>query len=70
MKSILVQFTDQQAAALEAHKQRTLVPTVAFIRLAVERALGQPTVEATPVQKIDYRPVKLLVPEQSAEVAE
>ncbi|HWO35667.1 MAG TPA: hypothetical protein VNO32_43295 [Candidatus Acidoferrum sp.] len=65
MKAILVQFTDPQAAALEAHKQQTLVPTAAFIRLAVERALGQPIIEAEPelVQQMTCRPVKLLVAE-------
>lgn len=46
---ILVRFTDSQAARLADHKRLTLVPTSAFIRVAVERALGQPIVEASPV---------------------
>jgi hypothetical protein len=37
---IVVRFTDEQAAALKAERARTLVPTSAFIRRAVEDALN------------------------------
>jgi hypothetical protein len=37
---IVVRFTDEQAAALKAERARTLVPTSAFIRRAVEEALN------------------------------
>jgi len=37
---IVVRFTDEQAAALKAERTRTLVPTSAFIRRAVEEALN------------------------------
>lgn len=46
---IEVRFSDSQAARLAEHKRLTLVPTSAFIRLAVERALGNPL----PVEETD-----------------
>jgi|HubBroStandDraft_1064217.scaffolds.fasta_scaffold24487_3 hypothetical protein len=42
---ILVRFTDAQAAALKAERARTLVPTSAFIRRAVDAALNPPKEE-------------------------
>jgi len=38
-KVITVRFTQEQATALADHKARTLVPTEAFIRRAVDEAL-------------------------------
>jgi hypothetical protein len=41
-QNLTVRFTDSQVARLAEHKRLTLVPTSAFIRLAVERALDKP----------------------------
>ena len=38
-KDILVRLADDLAARLAEHKARTLVPTTAFVRRAIERAL-------------------------------
>ncbi len=45
---ILVRFTDVQAAALKARRENTMVPTSAFIRRAVEKALEQVIIDAEP----------------------
>jgi len=66
-KAITVRLTDEQAAALVARKKNTLVPTEAFIRRAIDRALEQPVFEAEPAQKpLDryYRPAPLLIPQE------
>ena len=71
---ILVRFTDSQAARLAEHKRLTLVPTSAFIRLAIERALGHQIVDAIaePGQKTDALATRripiILTPQPKAEV--
>jgi hypothetical protein len=60
---IEVRFTDSQAARLAEHKRLTLVPTSAFIRLAVERALGNPI----PVEAVVARPAPVLIAQKVSE---
>ena len=68
---ILVRFTDVQAAALKARREKTLVPTSAFIRRTVEKALEQVIIDAEPIaEPKEYKPVKLLIPEMKVEHVE
>ena len=60
--SIIIRFTDEQAAALVAHREQTLIPTNAFVRRAVEQALAAET-----ASKPNRNPVLLVAQKASAE---
>jgi hypothetical protein len=43
---VVVRFSDEEAAALRAHKKSTDLPTSAFIRRAVRNELRRPIIDA------------------------
>jgi hypothetical protein len=54
-----VQITDSLAARLAQHAKQTLIPTSAFVRFAIESALGHPVIDAElqPVQQVKSVPL-------------
>jgi hypothetical protein len=68
-----VQISDSLASRLAEHAKQTLIPTSAFVRFAIESALGHPVVDAEPVVQKTYKPVPLLTaqqPERAEETVE
>lgn len=51
MKTITVRLSDDVAVALTDRKKRTLVPTEAFVRRAIDAALGRPITDDEPEEQ-------------------